>query len=61
VRYGGQRALAGIDTLTVLSGRLSPRALGMIMEWAALHQEELRENWRLAQQQAPLRAIAPRE
>jgi hypothetical protein len=60
-RYGGQRALVTIDTLTVLEGRLAPRALGLVTEWAARHQEELREDWRLARQQAPLRTIAPLE
>jgi uncharacterized protein DUF4160 len=50
-----------IDTLTVLEGRLSPRVLGLVTEWAALHQQELRENWRLARQQSPLRTIAPLE
>ena len=60
-RYGEQRAIIGIDSLTLLGGRLSPRVLGLVMEWAALHQEELRENWRLARQQAPMTAIAPLE
>lgn len=60
-RYGGQRALVAIDTLAVLEGRLSPRVLGLVTEWAALHREELREDWRLARQQAPLQTIAPLE
>ncbi|MBI2528708.1 MAG: DUF4160 domain-containing protein [Candidatus Rokubacteria bacterium] len=60
-RYGGQRALVAIDSLTVLEGRLSPRVLGLVTEWAALHQEDLRDDWRLARQQAPLQAIAPLE
>jgi len=60
-RYGGQRALVAIDTLTVLEGRLSPRVLGLVTEWAALHREELREDWRLARRQAPLQTIAPLE
>ena len=38
-RYGDQRAIISIDTLTVLRGRLSPRLLGLVTEWAALHQE----------------------
>jgi hypothetical protein len=37
VRYGGQRAIVDIRTLAVLQGRLSPRALGLVTEWAALH------------------------
>lgn len=60
-RYGEQRAIIGIDTLTVLTGRLAPRVLGLVMEWAALHQEDLREDWRLTQEQAPLRPIPPLE
>lgn len=60
-RYGEERALVAIDTLSVMRGRLSPRALGLVTEWAALHREELRDNWRLARQQTPLRAIAPLE
>jgi hypothetical protein len=42
--YGGQRALVAIDTRTVLEGRLSPCVLGLVTEWAALNQGELREN-----------------
>jgi uncharacterized protein DUF4160 len=61
VRYGEQKAIITIDTLTVLRGWLAPRAHGLVMEWAALHKEELRENWALAQQQAPLKKIKPLE
>ena len=61
VRYGEQRAIIGIDSLTVLGGKLSSRVLGLVMEWAAVHQEELREDWRLAERQAPLKSIAPLE
>ena len=43
--YGGSRALFGIDSLTTLRGRLPPRARGLTVEWAALHQAELREAW----------------
>jgi hypothetical protein len=60
-RYGEQRAIIGIDSLTVLGGKLSSRVLGLVMEWAAVHQEELREDWRLAERQAPLKSIAPLE
>ena len=60
-RYGAQRAIVAIETLTVIEGRLSPRVLGLVTEWAALHREELRRNWRLARQQVPLLPIAPLE
>jgi hypothetical protein len=38
-----------------------PRVLGMITEWAALHREELRANWKRAQSEQPLEPIAPLE
>ncbi len=61
VRYGRQKALVAIDSLTVLRGRLSPRALGLVVEWAVSHQAELKENWRLARQEEPLNKVAPLE
>ena len=47
--------------LTVLKGSLPPRALGLVMEWAAVHQAELVEDWNLARLKAPLKTIAPLE
>ncbi len=61
VRYGDQKALITIQSLSTLRGSLSPRVFGMVMEWAAIHQSELMENWDLARQQALLRKIAPLE
>jgi hypothetical protein len=59
VRYGKQKALVSIQPLALLQGQLSPRVLGLVMEWATLHQAELRENWELARQQVPLNKIDP--
>jgi len=59
VRYGGERALIAIETLAVLEGKLSPRALGLVTEWASSHQKELMEDWNLARAQAPLKPIEP--
>ena len=61
VRYGEQKAIISIKTLTLARGRLSPRVFGMVMEWATLHQNELMENWRLARQQQPLQRVTPLE
>lgn len=61
VRYSGQKALIAIETLGVLRGYLSPRALGLVTEWAALHREELMQDWHLARSQAQLKPIAPLE
>jgi hypothetical protein len=60
-RYGSAAALFTIDPVGVYSGELPPRALGMVMEWAAQHRDELRENWDLARSTNPLRRIAPLE
>jgi len=61
VRYGGQKAIVAIENLSVLHGRLTPRVLGLVTEWAALHRGELAEDWNLARAQAALKAIAPLE
>jgi len=60
-RYGDQKAIVGIESLVVLQGVLSPRVLGMVMEWAALHRAELLEDWQRARAQEPLEPIAPLE
>jgi uncharacterized protein DUF4160 len=61
VRYGGQRAIVDIETLSVLEGSLSPRALGLVIEWAALHRVALRANWDLARRHVALSPIPPLE
>ena len=61
VRYGEQRALIAIDSLTLLEGKLSPRVLGLVIEWASMHQEELMADWEKARLQVPLSPIVPLE
>lgn len=59
--YAGAEVEVGINPLTILRGRFPRRALGMVLEWAALHQRELLANWdRLHQDQTPNR-IPPLE
>ncbi|MEG4445549.1 DUF4160 domain-containing protein [Microcoleus sp. AT9_B5] len=60
-RYNQQKAIIDIETLSILKGKLSPRILGLAVEWAALHQTELMQNWQLARFQTPLEPIAPLE
>jgi hypothetical protein len=59
--YGSDRALVDIKTLAIFSGRLPPRATGLVVEWAALHQTELLEDWNLARASQELRKISPLE
>ena len=57
--YAGEQALIDIQTLSVFAGHLSPRALGLVIEWATLHQQELLDDWRRAAGQEPLQEIEP--
>ncbi len=61
VRYGNQKALISIDKLTVLEGRLAPRVMGLVLEWAALRRTELEQNWERTRQELPLNWIDPLE
>ena len=45
----------------VYDDHLPPRAFGLVAEWGALHQDELRDDWKLAEQRAPLKKIKPLE
>ena len=58
-RYGSHKLEVDIRTLAVLAGHFPPRALGLVMEWASLHQAELMQDWELARQQVELNKIAP--
>ena len=60
-RYNQQKAIIDIKNLTILQGQLSPRILGLVIEWAAIHQQELKENWQLARLNEPLQPILPLE
>ena len=60
-RYGSEQAIVEIATLQLLGGRLSPRVMGLVVEWALRHPDELLDNWRLARESAPLNRIAPLE
>ena len=61
VRYSGQKAIIGINELDLLEGFLSPRAVALVREWAALHRGELMADWELARAEAQLLPIAPLE
>lgn len=57
--YGGARAQVEIDSLRILRGRLPGRAQAMVLEWAALHKDELLENWRLGERRGSFQRIKP--
>jgi hypothetical protein len=57
--YGDEVGLIDIQRLSLFAGRLSPRALGLVIEWATLHQSDLMEDWNRARNQQPLEKIEP--
>ncbi len=60
-RYAECEAVIQIDDLSVARGALPPRALGLVVEWAKLHQDELTEVWHQAQAMQTVSKIAPLE
>ncbi len=57
--YAEHEMVVAIDTLAVIDGSLPPRALGMVMEWASLHQDELKSAWKHAEDLQTIGKIAP--
>jgi Domain of unknown function (DUF4160) len=59
--YQEHEAKIDIEALQVMSGYLPRRALGLVLDWAKLHQQELRDNWILAQRHRPINPVKPLE
>jgi len=57
--YGDYEALIDIQKNELISGNLPPRVLGLVVEWTALHQQELMANWERSKKQEPLESIQP--
>ena len=58
-RYAEYKAEYSIAERDRLAGRLPARAEALVLEWAALHEAELRANWEHCQRQAGPQPIAP--
>ena len=48
-----------ISELNQLKGKLPPRVLALVIEWAALNQSALESDWELAELHKPLNKINP--
>jgi len=57
--YAEEEALISIDNFSLLSGKLSPKALGLVIEWATQHQAQLIKVWEQAKAHHPLDKIEP--
>jgi phosphomannomutase len=58
-RYGGEEVVIGISTLAAIAGHLPPRAMGLVIEWASMHQDELMREWEKARDFQSLGKIDP--
>jgi hypothetical protein len=57
--YSGTEVEIGIDPIEVRAGNVPNRAVSMVLEWAALHQRELMDNWRRLRSDQPAQRISP--
>ena len=57
--YGEFKAQIDIRSLMMMGGDLPPSALGMVVEWASQHQDELKDLWELASKNEALHRIEP--
>ncbi len=58
-KYGNSEAIISINNFALLEGNLPSKTLGLVVEWASLHQNELKENWELAKKKQKLVKIDP--
>jgi hypothetical protein len=57
--YNEYDAEIDMKNLSVLEGKLPARILGLVIEWAELHRDELTENWNLMQATGEYHKIQP--
>ncbi|GHT23938.1 hypothetical protein AGMMS4957_16200 [Bacteroidia bacterium] len=58
-QYAEYKCSIDIQTFAVIEGELPPRVLGLVIEWATTHKDELMANWHHISKQEPLQSIAP--
>ncbi len=51
--------LIDINDLKIIAGNIPSRALGLVIEWANQHKEELQNNWNRASQLETIKKIDP--
>ena len=57
--YSEYKAISSTKTLAHTAGSLPARALGLVIEWASLHQAELAPAWERTRAAQPPGTIAP--
>ena len=61
VRYNEYKAAISIETLALMEGKLPPKVLGLVIEWASINRDALKANWELARKLSTLKRIPPLE
>ena len=59
--YGEHELLVSISPIAILQGQAPGRVRSMVLEWAALHQQELLENWNRCRRAESPASIEPLE
>jgi hypothetical protein len=59
-KYADDEIVVNIETGEI-TGSMSKRAIAMIQEWRKIHENELLENWHLAEQRKAIKQIKPLE
>lgn len=59
VEYNDYQASLTIEPLALHDGKLPPRVLSLVIEWASEHQSELMENWNSLRASGEFHRIAP--
>ena len=57
--YGDNEAQIAIDPIRTIHGQLPSRAVSMVLEWAALHQHELMDNWHRLHNSQSAQKVSP--
>ena len=58
-KYNEFEIIIAIKDFAILEGKLPPRALSFVIEWAFQHQDELMKNWQNMLDQKPFEKIEP--
>ena len=57
--FGGEEVIVSIKDVEVLDGTLPNKQLKMLLGWAAMRQDQLMDNWDLAEKKQELFPIEP--
>jgi hypothetical protein len=59
-KYGEYEIIVEIES-GIIEGKFPNRALKHVLEWTEIHKDELKEDWKLAEEHEELKKIAPLE